>query len=85
MEAFASTLWILKNNVMPHMGLPDLHALASVNSATRCSTRLERNRKEGMQLVPFVVALHYGRFTIYARNYNAWKMSEAMAGIRFAP
>ena len=65
------TAWILRNHVIPVLGVGDLHALEAASPVLCKTARKERFAKNSMQLV---VVPRKVTCTIYARNYNRMKV-----------
>lgn len=83
--ASLETLWLLKQFVLPVMGLADLDWLAGASPVLSSMTRKQRMEMRERRLVVYVPRLRSGRpVTIIAWESNLLKIVGGMAGIRFA-
>jgi hypothetical protein len=81
------TLFLLKQHVLPSMGLNDLHLFATSTPLGRSVTRPERLRKESMQLVRIFKIVETEKWvytTYYRRNCLLRDIYNGMEGIRYS-
>jgi hypothetical protein len=79
METLES-IFLLKNFVLEHVGVGDLHALEACSPLLTHMARVERHRKNKLALVIYSDF----NFTLYYSRVNVMKISRGMQGMRFA-